>query len=220
VPALLGVPAVALFTGCAIFLCAACAATTGLGPRDGERERRHPDGVAIDPASSPPPARDHASAADGLVTLRTPLGADRAVAVVEELFRKVVVEDGEGLEALFTRDAVAVSPTAGGGPGQSPSALLLWQGRFRKLDYTKLAGEPLYREAELQIFRADDTLEALPHPAVHPEALGDGDVVVRVPVLTTRIGAERLFGDDLVLWMRRDGERYRIYRVLEDFQLN
>jgi hypothetical protein len=197
---------------------AGCASAGGLGPLDGERERRHPDGVAIDPAGGPPPARAHAAAADGLVTLRTPLGADRAVATVEELFRKVVVEDGDGLEALFTRDAIAVSP-APGGPG-SPSALLLWQGRFRKLDYTKLAGEPIYREAELQIFRADDTVEALPHPAVHPEALGENDVVVRVPILTTRIGSERLFGDELVLWMRRDGDRYRIYRVLEDFQLN
>ncbi len=197
-----------------------CASTGGLGPVDGERERRHPDGVAIDPASAPPPARDHAAAADGLVTLRTPLGADRAVAVVEELFRKVVVEDGEGLEALFTRDAVAISPAVGSSPGQSPSALLLWQGRFRKLDYTVLAGEPIYREAELQIFRAADAPETLPHPAIDPEALGENDVVVRVPILTTRVGAERLFGDDLVLWMRRDGDRFRIYRVLEDFQLN
>jgi hypothetical protein len=212
---------VCLAGGLAAILCASgCASAGGLGPLDGEKERRHPDGVAIDPVGAPPPARDHAAVADGLVTLRTPLGADRAVATVDELFRKVVVEDGDGLEAIFTRDAVALSPAAGGGSGQSPSALLLWQGRFRKLDYTKLAGEPIYREAELQIFRAADALEALPHPSVHPEALGENDVVVRVPILTTRIGSERLFGDDLVLWMRRDGDRYRIYRILEDFQLN
>jgi len=204
---------------CALWL-AGCATAGGLGPVDGERERRHPDGVAIDPASAPPPARDRAAASDGLVTLRTPLGVDRAVATVEELFRRVVVEDGDGLEGLFTRDAVAISPAVGGSPGQSPSALLLWQGRFRKLDYTKLAGEPIYREAELQIFRPDDAVETLPHPSIHPEALGGTDVVVRVPILTTRIGSERLFGDELVLWMRRDGDRYRIYRVLEDFQLN
>ncbi len=176
--------------------------------------------MAIDPISAPPPARDRASVADGLVTLRTPLGADRALATVEELFRKIILEDGEGLEPLFTRDAVAVTGQPPAGPGQTPSALLFWQGRFRKLDYTKLAGEPLYREAEVQIFRAGDSPDAVPHPAVRLEALGDNDVVIRVPILTTRIGAERLFGDEIVLWMRRDGERYRIYRALEDFQLN
>ena len=190
------------------------------GPLDGEKVRRRPDGVAIDPISAPPPARDRASVADGLVTLRTPLGADRALATVEELFRKVVLEDGEGLEAALHARRRRRHRRAAERPGQTPSALLFWQGRFRKLDYTKLAGEPLYREAELQIFRADDALDALPHAAVRPEALGDNDVVVRVPILTTRIGAERLFGDEIVLWMRRDGDRYRIYRVLEDFQLN
>ena len=45
-------------------------------------------------------------------------------------------------------------------------------------------------------------------------------MVVRVPILTPHVGAERLFGDEMVLWLRRDGDRYRIYRVLEDFQLN
>ncbi len=198
-----------------------CAATGGLGPLDGDKPRRRPDGVAIDPISAPPPARDRASASDGLVTLRTPLGADRAYAVVAELFRKVVLEDHDGLEPLFIHDAVSVTGVApNGGPAQNSNALLLWQGRFRKLDYTKLAGEPIYREAEIHVFRADDTLDALPHPTVRPEALGENDIVLRVPILTTRIGAERLFGDEMVLWMRRDGDRYRIYRALEDFQLN
>ena len=202
-------------------LLAACGGAAGLGPESGEKLKRRPDGVAIDPISAPPPARDRASVADGLVTLRTPLGVDRALATVEELFRKIVLEDGEGLEAVFTRDAVAVTgaPPSGGPPGNI-TALPFWQGRFRKLDYTKLAGEPLYREAEIQIFRADDTPDALPHPAVRPESLGDNDVVLRVPILTTRVGAERLFGDEIVLWMRREGDAYRIYRALEEFQLN
>jgi hypothetical protein len=95
-----------------------------------------------------------------------------------------------------------------------------WQGRFRKLDYTKLAGEPIYREAELSIFRPEDALDTLPSPAVRPEALGENDVVIRVPILTPRVGADRLFGDEMILWMRREGDRYKIYKVMEDFQLN
>jgi hypothetical protein len=209
-----------LLAALACAIAAAGCASAAPAADGAEKAQRRPDGVAIDPISAPPPARAQASSAEALLTLRTPLGTDRALATVEELFRKAVVEDGEGLEPLFTRDAVSITNAApSGGQGQSPLALLLWQGRFRKLDYTKLAGEPIYREAELQIFRADDTLDALPHPAVHPETLVEGDVVVRVPILTTRVGAERLFGDEIVLWMRREGDRFRIYRVLEDFQL-
>ncbi len=195
---------------------AGCAASPGLGPEGAERPKRKPDGVAIDPMSSPPAARERASSTDGIVTLRTPLGVARAVAVVEELFRRVVLEDGEGVASLFTRDATAVQP----GVNQGSNAALFWQGRFRKLDYTKLAGEPIYHEGELAIFRPTDSLDALPSAAVRPESLGEGDVVVRVPIITTRIGADRLFGDEIVLWMRRDGDRFLIYRVLEDFQLN
>src|SRR5262249_39498619 len=141
-----------------------CASTGAL--QEGPGAPRRPDGVAIDPISAPPPARSRAETTDGLVTLRTPLGVDRAIATVEELFHKVVLQDGEGIEAVSTRDAVAMS--ASSGSGSSPLAILFWQGRFRKLDYTKLAGEPLFREAELQIFRPDDALDAVPHPAVRP----------------------------------------------------
>jgi hypothetical protein len=198
----------------------ACGGAASLGPADGEKVRRRPDGVAIDPISAPPPPRDRATVGEGLVTLRTPLGVDRALATVEELFRKIVQEDAEGLEALFAPQAVSVTNAPPGGSPGSANALPFWQGRFRRLDYTKLAGEPLYREAEIQIFRPDDTAEALPHGSVRPDTLGENDVVLRVPVLTTRIGAERLFGDELLLFLRRDGDRYRIYRILEDFTLN
>ena len=203
-----------LLTGCA----GAGAFTTGAPV---ETERRRPDGVAIDPTSSPPPARDQAEATDGLVTLRAPLGIDRAILAVNELFRKIVLEDSEGLEPLFTRDALAVTTTSpGAGPGQTPQAALFWQQRFRRLDYTRLAGETLFREAELSIFRAEDALDTPPHPAIRVESLNDNDVVIRAPILTTHVGTDRLFGDEIVFWLRRDGDRYRIYRVLEDFQLN
>lgn len=206
--------AVAALFGAAL---SACAAATPLpdGP-----ERRRPDGVAIDPVSAPPAPRDRAEASDGLVTLRTPLGVDRALHTVEELFRKIVLEDGEGLEALFTRDALAITNPAASGSGQTPQALALWQTRFRKLDYTRLAGDVIYRSADLTIHRGDDALEASPHPAIRVDALAPSDVVIKVPILTPRVGADRLFGDEMILWLRRDGDRYRIFRVLEEFQLS
>jgi hypothetical protein len=199
-----------------------CASTGGFAAAtEIDAGRRRPDGVAIDPTSLPPPARDQAEATDGLVTLRAPLGVDRAILAVNELFRKIVLEDTEGLESLFTRDALALTTTApNAGPAQSPQAALFWQQRFRRLDYTKLAGETVIRQAELEIYRAEDALETSPHPAIRLEALNDNDVVIRAPILTAHIGTDRLFGDEIIFWLRRDGDRYRIYRLLEDFQVN
>lgn len=202
----------------AITASGGCAAASN---GDADKARRRPDGVAIDPVSAPPPARERADSADGLVTLRTPLGVDRAMVTIEELFRTIVREDREGIEALFTRDALAITTTAAGvGPGGMPPAWQFWHQRFQKLDYTKLAGEPLYREAEMDIYRAEDALEAAPHPAIRTEALNENDVVVRFPILTPRFGAERLFGEEMIVWLRRDGDRFKIYRILEEFTLN
>ena len=199
-----------------------CAGTGGFATASElDTARRRPDGVAIDPTSSPPPARDQADASEGLLTLRTPLGIDRAIVTVNELFRKIVLEDSEGLEALFTRGAQAVTTTSpNAGPGQTPQATLWWQQRFRRLDYTKLAGETIFREAELEIYRAEDALEAPPHPAIRIDALDQNDVVIRAPILAAHIGADRLLGDEIIFWLRRENDRYKIYRMLEDFQLN
>jgi hypothetical protein len=203
-----------------VTLGAGCAGGPGFataGALD-EAARRRPDGVAVDPAGEPPRARESADASDRLVTLRTPLGADRAVDTVSELFRKIVIEDSDGLEALFTREATA----SNGSPGTSatPLAVLWWQQRFRRLDYTRLAGEPIFREAELEIYRAEDDVDALPHAAIHLETLGETDVVIRLPIVTSHAGADRLFGDEMIFWLRREGDRYKIYRVLEDFTLS
>ena len=209
----------ALIFALTLALIAGCASGPGFATA-GELDaaRRRPDGVAVDPTGEPPRAREHAEASDRLVTLRTPLGADRAIDTVSELFRKIVIEDSDGLEALFTREATASS----GAPGttSTPLAVLWWQQRFRRLDYTRLAGEPIFREAEIEIYRAEDDVDAPPHAAIHLEALGETDVVIRLPILTSHAGTDRLFGDEMIFWLRREGDRYKIYRMLEDFQLS
>ena len=75
---------------------------------------RHPDGVALDLAGSPPNARESAASQDGIVTLRTPLGNDVALATVALLFQRIVHEDTEGLDQVFTRDAMQLK--AAGSP--------------------------------------------------------------------------------------------------------
>ena len=189
-----------------------------MGPiSDFEKARSRPDGVAVDPQSLPPAARDTADVASGYLTLRAPLGVDRAVAAVEELFRRIVLADADGLERLFAADAVAVT---GYRPGaETQRAAPWWASRVRKLDYTKLAGETIYRRADVKIYRGSG-IDDPPHSSLHVDGLDPTDMVVRVPILAARLGPDRLFGDEMILWLRRDGDELRIYRVLEEFQLN
>jgi hypothetical protein len=194
------------------------ASSSAVIPAGAETEdgRRRPDGVAIDPAGAPPPTKDRAGSSDGLVTLRTPLGADAARDVVAALFGAITREDDRALTALFAPEAQAVSPAGSGQPARLKD---WWEQRFRRLEYTKLAGEPIFRDADLELYRSDDAGETVPHPAVRLTELEPTDVVLRVPVAVSRAGTERLLGEELVIWLRRDGDRYRIYRILEEFQL-
>jgi hypothetical protein len=76
----------------------------------------------------------------------------------------------------------------------------------------------MFREDELWVYRKGDRAEP-PRPGISLDALGDDDVLVRVPIVTTRLGQERLFGEEVLLWLRRDGSTYKIARTMEDFQL-
>lgn len=182
-------------------------------------ERRRPDGVAVDPSSSPPKAIDVGNTTDGLVTLRAPVGIEQALSTVRQFFHAIVEEDREALSAVLTRDALNTNPSMGGGPAGSPSASLFWAHRFQRLDYTKLAGEVVYRENELDVYRAEDETMTSPHPAVRLDALMAGDVVIRVPIATPRVGTDRLMGDEILIWLRRTGREYKIFRLLEEFQV-
>lgn len=183
-------------------------------------ERRRPDGVAVDPTSTPPRATDVAATTDGLVTLRTPVGLEQAFNTVQRFFQAIVAEDPDLLGTVLTRDALNTNPSlASGGPMNSPSASLFWAHRFRRLDYSKLAGEVVYHENDLDVYREGDELTLSPHPAVRADALSAGDVVIRVPITTSRVGTERLLGDEILIWLRRTGSEYKIYRLLEDFQV-
>lgn len=207
----------------AFFLAAAVAGCGAAGPsmfptgEDGPRLRR-PDGVVIDPESAPPAPRDRASVEDGMLTLRAPLGPEVAIATVRELFRRVVARSTESLSELFTQNAQPLSGVPGG-YGVPDRAWDWWVQRSRRLDYTKLAGEVLFREGDIEIFRASDALDTPPHPAIRTDALDDSDVILRVTMLAGTSGTDRYFGDSIVFWLRRDGDTYKIYRQLEDFQL-
>lgn len=203
------------------FVALGCASTgPALFPtgEDGGARKRRPDGVVIDPESAPPPPRDRASAEDGMVTLRSPLGPEVAIETVRELFRRVVARNTDNLSELFTTNAQPLSAYPGG-YGVPDRAWDWWVQRMRRLDYSKLAGEVLFRESDIEIFRASDAIDAPPHPAIRTETLDESDVILRVTMLAGTNGTDRYFGDTIVFWLRRDGDSYKIYRQLEDFQL-
>lgn len=203
--------------GFAVWACGA-ADTVPASPDEAEEPPRRPDGIAIDPTSAPPAPTDEATVSDGLVTLRTPLGVDVAVETVERLFRGVQREDGERVAALFTQDAIAITSAAPGNR-QTPNAALWWDRRFSRLDYALLQGETVYRPSDVSVARGKDVLDGSAPPVADADGLDPADVVVRVPIMTPRVGQVRLLGDEMVLFLRRSGQEYKIYRMLEEFTL-
>lgn len=153
-----------------------------------------------------------------MMTLRAPLGPEVAIETVRELFRRVVARNMDNLSELFTPSAQPISGVQGN-YGVPDRAWDWWSQRSKRLDYTKLSGEILFRESEIEIFRASDVLDTPPHPAIRTEALDDSDVILRLTMLAGTNGTDRYFGDTIVFWLRRDGDNYKIYRQLEDFQL-
>lgn len=204
-----------------LFVAAGCGSSAASFPTasalDDDAPRR-PDGVAIDPESQPPDAEDVGHVDDGLVTLRAPLGVDAARDTVSELFRHVVNEDPAGIETLFTANAVAIT-TKGSRHQRTPTAALWWSQRFDRLDYGLLGGEPAFREREIQFFRGEDVLAGARGAPAERDGVERSDVVVRVPILKVRVGAIRLLGDEMVLFLRRVDNRYKIYRMVEEFSL-
>lgn len=187
---------------------------------------RRPDGVSVDPPTARPPLLRRGGADAGLLLLRAPLGAERALGTLRELFRAMIVGSTDGLDDLFTADAQFQQPRGmpyygphyGGGGG----AVRWVKQRMQRLDYTKLAGEALWEDGEVQIFRHGDPPPADAASAVRTADLGPEDLILRFQVHTTRIGSTRYFGEDWVVWLRPDEQRkgrYRISLVVEDFTM-
>ena len=194
-------------------------------------DKRHPDGVAVDPLESPPPARDEAAATSGVVALRAPLGIDAAQATVRAFFEAVGREDGDALMRVLAIDAVWLNPQS---RAREP-AYSVFARRFGRLDYAALAGitfwtEERVLEGDAAIAAWSELTLASAQPALSPGAaaaargqandtLQPGDIVVRAPVAAAKSGTNALFGTELVLALRRDNDRFVVHRIAEDFVL-
>jgi len=164
---------------------------------------RRPDGVALEPPPALPSARERAEAR-GVVALREPL-ADRDVEeVVRAYLRNFEREDESALAEM-----VAVDATPLGRPNGTRQQLLeSWRTKIKSFEYQRLAGVEVARFAQIERYAFDHL--GVPAAPRRPVEMKPGDLYVRVPIATPRLGSEQLFGDVLVLLLRREDGRLKI----------
>jgi len=179
---------------------------------------RRPDGIAIDLSSEPPLARDRATVREEIVTLRAPLPAAAAYDVIRQLIDALIREDvGAMSRVMDSATMVQDIRTGTKDPNRSYSATSHWRQRFHKREYQKLATMLVFRQADVEIYRSDH-IESLPVHVRHLSRnahIGETDLVLRVPIVTHSVRNERLLGDELFFWLRREGDRYVIYHIAE-----
>jgi hypothetical protein len=178
-------------------------------------EPRHAPGVAVDPTPTLPAATASDSVDDALVVLRAPADVSAARATVRAFFRAVIGEQPDALDALINGDGwVQTSPQS-----SRQSALGYWRARLAKFDYSALRGQLVYRESEIETYRPRD-LDRLKASRRLPLSVSNDQVLVRVPIATSRVGRKRVFADEMlfVLSPKPGAGGYQIDGIEEDFQ--
>jgi hypothetical protein len=163
---------------------------------------RRPDGVVLEPSPALPSASDRAPAT-GIVALREPLADKDVEDVVRAYVRAFEREDIDALVQLLAQEAVPL-----GRAGSKNQLVDLWRTKIKNFEYQKLAGVEVARFAQIEKHNYD-ALGASGGP-VRPTEMRPGDLYVRVPIATPRVGSDQLFGDILVLLLRREDGRLKI----------
>lgn len=173
--------------------------------------RRAP-GVAEQRSEVLPEPANSGSSRDQWLVLRAPAAGSLARAAVRDFLRAAVNEALERMDPLLAPQAIVDT-----GAGKQP-ARAFWQSRFTVLDYTELRGQLLFRETDLETFRAEDLARLPPQRRVSLELAAD-EIAVRVPIRVSWTGRARLFGDELLFRLRPAGTRYEIAEIDEEFRL-
>jgi len=163
---------------------------------------RRPDGVVLEPPPALPQPTDKAGAT-GIVALREPLADKDVEDVVRAYVRGFEREDIEALRQLLAQDA---SPL--GRAGNRQALIDLWAMKMKNFEYQRLAGSEVARISQIE----KETFESLGQPGAppRPQEMRPGDLYIRVPIAIPRVGSEQLFGDVLVLLLRREEGRLKI----------
>jgi hypothetical protein len=200
--------------GWAAALCLSCAAPptpAAAGEAARPTPRRAP-GVAEQRAAVLPEPMRVGDSRDRWLVLLTPAGSGLARSRVRDFLSAAVNEAPERMEPLLAPQAFVETAS-----GRQP-VRAFWQSRFTVLDYTELRGQLLFREADLETFRAEDLarLPATRRPALE---LAADEIAIRVPIRVSWAGRARLFGDELLFRLRPAGADYEIAQITEDFRL-
>lgn len=168
------------------------------------KEPRRPDGVVIEPPPAMPPPSDRASA-QGIVALREPLADKDVEEIVRAYVRAFEREDIDALVGLLAQEAVPL-----GRNGNKTQLIDLWRTKMKNFEYQKLAGVEIARVNQIERYSFDALGSTAAGIPPRPSEMRPGDVYVRVPISTPRVGTDQLFGDILVLLLRREEGRLRL----------
>lgn len=163
---------------------------------------RRPDGVSLESPAARPAVKERAPA-EGVVALRAPL-ADKDVEDVVVAYTSAFQR--EDIDALTRLVSEGASPIGRG--GSKAQLVDMWRTRIRNLDYLSLQGSEVVRLAEIDCL-SYDAFDARPELS-RPAEMLPSDLYVRVPIATPRVGTEQLFGDVVVLILRREDGRLKI----------
>src|SRR3954470_16956981 len=131
----------------------------------------HPAGTDLETTTAWPSARRAGTTREGLVVLETPPDPGAAHSVVAAFFRALVEESPRALGALFAPNAMMQNGT------RREGATSAWTGRFARYDYRSLAGDTIYRDADIRVSKdQDDWMLEVPIDVAwgsRPRMLGD-----------------------------------------------
>jgi hypothetical protein len=163
---------------------------------------RRPDGVVLDTPPALPAPADRAPAS-GIVALREPLADKDVEDVVRAYVRAFEREDIDALVQLLAQDATPL-----GRAGTKTQLIDLWRTKMKNFEYQKLAGVEVARVAQIEKHDYDEL--GVSGGPVRPSEMRPGDLYIRVPMAAPRVGTDQLFGDVLVLLLRREEGRLKI----------
>jgi hypothetical protein len=177
----------------------------------GKPPQRRPDAVSVEVPGAMPSVAVH-SQARGVIALREPLGGDAVRDLVFSLMDAWQNESLDALAGLLTADA---RPFDGHTLGRD-ALLDAWRQRLHAHRYNRLGGTDLVRRERIEQWDFDELSAAAtpPFPAP-PTEMRPGELYVRVPLETTGVAGEKLYGDVIELLVRREDGKYKIVAYRE-----
>ncbi len=139
-----------------------------------------------------------------MLSLREPPANDAVAELVQAFVDGWEHESIDALVGLLAPDAGALD-----GSDHGHAALVEnWRQRLRAHDYGRLAGSEIVRVDRVQRWAYDEL--GTPETPPRPRGMQPAEILVRAPVEVTRVAGERVFGDVMLMVLRREDGKLRI----------